>query len=281
MSVGLESRNSILPTPEIPSGPGVMGPDYSFADNIALPHEIGVRDGDTISSVADSVRAVGYYVDTIGFGQPTTLITRGMDIKPLGVRFWMPTGFTCSNGAKMWQYTDSIPKGDALGERIKNGLNNIGYGLQGLAPGIVEDAKDALDPKPLMQAVFGSGYPQCRFEMRPVGDQNGRPTNPASGKSYVENPEMITMINGVAHQGRWVFEKSLLPKQWKNAPKTHCPDGFRPQNHEGNDCNRRLVSTSQEGFQGLIISKGQGNQIKQVLLATGVIGVLLYLKHSK
>lgn len=274
MSVGLESRNSILPTPEIPSGPGVMGPDYSFADNIALPNEIGVRDGDTIQSVTDSVRAVGYYVDTIGFGQSTSILTRGMDIKPLGVRFWMPTGFTCSNGAKMWQYTDSIPKGDALGERIKNGLNNIGYGLQGLAPGIVEDAKDALDPKPLMEAVFGSGYPQCRFEVKPVGDQNGRPTNPASGKSYVQDPGSIQMINGVAHQGRWVFEKSLLPNQWNNAPKTHCPDGFRPENHEGNDCNRRLISTRQEGF------KSQGNQTNQFLLATGVIGVLLYLKYS-
>jgi hypothetical protein len=276
MSVGLENRNSILPTPEIPSGPGIMGPDYSFADNIALPHEIGVRDGDTIQSVTDSVKAVGYYVDTIGFGQPTSALTRGMDIKPLGVRFWMPTGFTCSNGAKMWQYTDSIPKGDALGQRIKNGLNSIGYGLQGLAPGIVEDAKDALDPKPLMEAVFGSGYPQCRFEVKPIGDQNGRPTNPASGKSYVQNPESIQMINGVAHQGRWVFEKSLLPNQWKNAPKTHCPDGFRPGNHEGNDCNRRLISTQQEGFE----SKSQGKQTKQFLLATGVIGVLLYLKHS-
>jgi hypothetical protein len=273
MSVGLETRTSILPTPEIPSGPGVLGPDYSFADNIALPNEIGVRDGDTMSSVTDAVKAVGYYVDTIGFGQSTSALTRGMDIKPLGVKFWMPTGFTCSNGAKMWQYVDSVPTGDALGERIKNGLNNMGYGLRGLAPGIVEDAKEALNPKPLMDAVFGSGYPQCRFEMKPVGDQNGRYVNPASGKSYVENPESVQMINGVAHQGRWVLETNVTKAQWDAAPKTHCPDGYRPGNHEANDCTRRLVSTRQEGF----IS--QSNQTKQILLATGVIGILLYLKH--
>lgn len=277
MSVGLETRTSILPTPDIPKGPGVLGPDYSFADNIALPNEIGVRDGNDMGSVTDAVKAVGYYVDTIGFGQSSSALTRGMDIKPLGVRFWMPTGFTCSNGAKMWQYTDSIPKGDALGERIKNGLNNMGYGLRGLAPGIVEDAKDALNPVPVIQAVFGTEYPQCRYEVKPVGDQNGRATNPSSGRSFVETPESIQMINGVPHQGRWVYERNLTKELWNAAPKTHCPDGFRPENHEGNDCNRRLISTRQEGFKSK--SKGQGNQTNQILLATGVIGVLLALKH--
>jgi hypothetical protein len=108
-----------------------------------------------------------------------------MDIKPLGVRFWMPTGFTCSNGAKMWQYTDSIPKGDALGERIKNGLNNMGYGLRGLAPGIVEDAKDALNPIPVMEAVFGSGYPQCKQVTLPVGDSYGHIADPDTNENWI------------------------------------------------------------------------------------------------
>lgn len=277
MSLGLETRTSILPTPDIPRGPGVLGPDYSFADNIALPNEIGVRDGNDMASVTDAVKAVGYYVDTIGFGAPSSGLTRGMDIKPLGVNFWMPTGFTCSNGAKMWAYHEGIPKGDALGERIKNGLNNLGYGLRGLAPGIVEDAKEALNPVPIMESVFGTGFPQCRFEVKPVGDQNGRHINPSSGRSYVENPETVQMINGRAHQGRWVFQISLPSDIYRNTPKDFCPDGYRPANHEGNDCNLRLVSTRMEGFQG----KSQGSQIKQMLLATGVIGVLLYLKHSK
>lgn len=274
MSIGLETRTSILPTPDIPRGPGVLGPDYSFADNIALPNEIGVRDGNDMASVTDAVKAVGYYVDTIGFGQSSSALTRGMGLRPLGVNFWMPTGFTCSNGAKMWQYSEGIPKGDALGERIKNGLNNMGYGLRGLAPGIVEDAKEALNPIPVMEAVFGSGYPQCRYEVKPVGDQDGRPTNPTSRKSYVENPETVQMVNRRAQQGRWVFERSLTKQQWDAAPKNFCPDGFRPGNHEGNDCNRRLISTRQEGF----LSKSQGNQTKQILLATGVIGVLFYMK---
>jgi hypothetical protein len=273
MSLGLESRTNILPTPDIPKGPGVLGPDYSFADNIALPNEIGVRDGNDMASVTDAVRAVGYYVDTIGFGSSSSPLTRGMGIKPLGVNFWMPTGFTCSNGAKMWQYSEGIPKGDALGERIKNGLNNMGYGLRGLAPGIVEDAKEALNPVPIMEAVFGSGYPQCRFEVKPVGDQDGRHINPTTGRSYVENPESV-QTNGPTRQGRWVFDRSLTKAQWDAAPKTHCPDGYRPGNHEANDCNRRLINTNQEGF------KSQSKQINKVLLATGVIGVLLYLKHS-
>ncbi len=68
-SVGLEERTSILPTPSIPQGPSVLGPDYSYSDNVTLPGEIGVREGDSMESVIDAVRGVAYYVDTIGFGE--------------------------------------------------------------------------------------------------------------------------------------------------------------------------------------------------------------------
>ena len=70
---GLETRTSILPTPAAePMGPGLLGPDYSFADNLALPGDAGVRDGSDMNSVIDSVKAVGYYVDMIGFGESSS-----------------------------------------------------------------------------------------------------------------------------------------------------------------------------------------------------------------
>jgi hypothetical protein len=265
--IGLETRKNILPVPDIPQGPGVFGPDYSFADNVKLPGEIGVRDGDSIGDVIDAVKGVAYYVDTIGFGESSNPMTRNMGLKPLGVNFWMKTGLKCSNGADMYQYVDGIPKGDSLGQRVSDGLRSAGMpGMRGLAPGIVEDAKAALNPVPVMEAVFGSGYPSCRFEKRPVGDQDGRIRNPTTGKSYVENPE--TVING--QQGRWVFDRSLTKDQWDAAPKTHCPNGYPKKNHRDMNCNDRLESL-QEGF-------SDDKMKRQVLLGAAIVSLLVVLK---
>lgn len=273
---GLETRKEILPKPKVEQGPGVFGPPYSFADNVKLPGEIGVRDGNDMSSVMDSVKGVAYYVDTIGFGESSNPLTRGMDLKPIGVNYWLPTGFTCSNGAKMYSYNESIPKGDALGKRVDDGLRSAGLPrLRGLAPGIMEDAKSALNPIPIMQAVFGSGYPQCKFEVKPVGDQDGRIRNVA-GELYVEDPDSVQMINGRPHQGRWTFDRSLSQDQWENAPKTHCPDGYPVKNHINLDCNQGLETRSMEAF-GDFVQQRRKVQY-QIILGACVIGGLLYLK---
>jgi hypothetical protein len=270
--IGLENRSSILPIPNIPQGPGVFGPDYSFADNVKLPGEVGVRDGSSMRDVTDAVKAVGYYVDTIGFGESSSPLSRGLGVKPLGVNFWMKTGLTCSNGAEMWQYVEGIPRGDALGQRVADGLRSAGMpGMRGLAPGIVEDAKAALNPTPVLQAVFGSGYPVCRFERRPVGDQDRRIQNPSTGKFYVENPN--TVVNG--QQGRWTYAGSLTKAQWDAAQKTHCPSGYPKRNHRDMNCNDRLESL-QEGF-------SSDSTKTAILIGTAVLGSLILLKviHSK
>ena len=267
---GLETRTSILPTPAIPQGPGVFGPDYSFADNIKLPGEIGVRDGDSLTDVVDAVKGVGYYVDTIGFGESSSPLTRDMGLKPIGVNFWMKTGLTCSNGADMYQYVEGIPKGDALGQRISDALRSSGMpGMRGLAPGIVEDAKAALNPVPVLEAVFGSGYPVCRFEKRPVGDQDGRIVNPATGKSYVENPE--TVVDG--QQGRWVYAGSMSKAEWDRSPKTHCPSGYPKKNYRDMNCNDRLESLS-EGFENRNLTNG-------VLVVAALVGIMVLVKKLK
>ena len=75
--VGLENRISILPTPNAqPMGPGLLGPNYSFADNLPLPEQVGVRNGDDLQSVTDSVKAVAYYVDMIGFGEASAIVLK-------------------------------------------------------------------------------------------------------------------------------------------------------------------------------------------------------------
>lgn len=250
--IGLEKRTSILPTPATPSGPGLLGPDYSFADNVPLPGQVGVRDGDDLGSVIDSVKAIGYYVDMIGFGEASSGLSRGVGPgggpKALGVRTWMKTGLKCSNGADMWMYLDGVPKGNALGQRISDGLRSAGLpGMRGLAPGIMEDAQSALNPIPIVKTIFGTGFPQCRLDTQPVGDQDGNIKNAGTGQYYVQDHETVFQQDGRSVQKRWAFDRDLTQDVWNKTSKTHCADGFRIGNHAGNTCEGVLQDRT-EGF---------------------------------
>ena len=280
--IGNETRTSILPQMDMSAqGPGVFGPDYDFADNLPLPGQVGVRDGGSLGDVVDAVKGAAFYVDMIGFGEPSSFLTRGLPVKPLGVNTFMKTGFTCSNGAEMWTYVPGIPKGDALGTRVRDGLRSSGLpGMRGMAPGILEDVKDGLNPIPLVNTVFGTGYPSCRLDLQPVGDQDGRIQNPSTKKSYIENPETVEMIKGRAHQRRWVKDTDITQAQWNSTPKTFCPDGYPKAYHKDRDCTKpvtkRDFTPPKEGFTGSLeipLAIGLATVATLILLKVGVDSV--------
>jgi len=285
--VGLENRSAILPTPEAkPIGPGLLGPNYSFADNLPLPGEVGVRNGDDLQSVTDSVKAVAYYVDMIGFGEASSGMSRGVGPgggpKPLGVNTWMKTGLICSNGAEMWTYNEGIPTGDALGTTFKNALKSAGFpAMRGLAPGMLEDAQTALNPIPIMKTMFGSGFPQCRLTEKRVGDQDGRIQNKSTDSYYIDNPETVTDKdgkpykegNGIPYQKRWTYDADLTQVQWNAAPKTHCPDGSLVVNHKDSKCSNPLISKVKEGF--------CGSWSTSLLLTASILGVAVLVSRIR
>ena len=140
---GAETRQQILPV-GVPEQLGVFGSSYNPADDLKASPDIGVTSGDNLSDVVNAVKGVAYYVDTIGFGQSSSSFTRDMNLRPLGVNYFLPTGQTCSNGAQMSQYIQGIPKGDALGKKVQDAMQRMGLpGLRGLAPGMLEDAQGA------------------------------------------------------------------------------------------------------------------------------------------
>ena len=278
--IGLDTREKILPSPSVPKTPGIFGPDYSFADNIKLPCQVGVRDGNDLDSVIDSLKASAYYIDMIGFGQSSSPLSAGKGVKPLGVNTWIRTGFQCSNGADAWVYNSGIPTGQSMGKRVSDGLASAGLPpLKGLAPGIVEDAQEALNPMPIIGAIFGSGYPQCSFQIKPVGDQDGVPMNPATGNYYVDSPETLVNADGTpwtkgkpAYQGRWVKTEDMSQVDWTNAPKSYCPDGYPIVNHKDTDCKKPLTSTRMDGFRG-----GENQDMAQMLMLSFIVvgGIIL------
>lgn len=249
--IGLENRTEILPEPIIPKNiPGVFGPDYSFADNVPFPAQVGVVDGNTVDSVVNAVKGAGYYIDTIGFGASSSSLTAGMGVRPLGVNTFMPTGFTCANGADMWMYMEGIPTGKALGKRVAQGLANAGMPqMRGLAPGILEDAEHALDPIPMMSAVFGTGYPNCKYVTKRVGDQDNKIQNPATGNYFVDDPASVVYTGGVPMQGHWVHDSDLDMDRYNAVPKDYCSDGYLKTSHKDSDCLKPLQNRNVSGFQ--------------------------------
>jgi hypothetical protein len=221
--------DSVLPQPKIAKGPGVSGPNYSFAESIPIPAAIGVRDGDDFGAVTGAIKGVAYYSDVIGFGGPSTFMSNNMGLKPIGIQYWIKTGFTCSNGADMWTHVNSIAQGTSMGKGMAKTLSDAGLpAMRGLAPGILEDVQAALDPNPIMSAMFGTGFPVCKRVEMPVGDQDGRiSTKDDKGNvvNYLDDPETVVTRGGVSYQTRWTLDHYTNQSEWEKAPKTFCPNG--------------------------------------------------------
>ena len=236
---GSETRTSILPS-MVPSGIGFFGSPYKPADAMMTPPQIGVEVGDSMDSVINAVKGVGFYSDQIGFGAPSTGLTQGMPLAPLGVNYFIKTGVSCSNGADMWQYMQGITQGDALGDKLKMVMAEMGLPpLKGLAPGMIEDAENALNPSPLINALFGSGYPQCKQVTMPVGDSYGRIADPDTGEIWISNPETAVNNGNGYVQTYWIQDTdsqgnpvNLTRDQWAAAPKTFNPDGTPAQTQQ-------------------------------------------------
>jgi hypothetical protein len=169
-----------------------------------------------------------------------------MPVTPIGINFFMPSGLTCDNGANMWTYFQGIPKGDALGNRIQNVIREMGLpAMRGLAPGIIEDSKAALDPRPLLQAAFGNVYPKCKQVTLEVGDSVGRVTDPEDPKNSWIIGKVDSYRNGKPVQTKWVQDTDakgkpifITQREWNQTPKTHNPDGSLKSVEKFEDANK-------------------------------------------
>jgi hypothetical protein len=215
---------------------GFLGSSYSAADALLTPPQINVVAGDSIDSVTNAVSGVAFYTDMIGFGGSSSSMTAGMPLAPLGINYFLNTGQTCSNGATMYQYFQGIPTGNVLGSKVAGVMAQMGLpALKGLAPGMLEDAEDALDPSPMLNAMLGSGYPQCKQVTLEVGDSYGHIADPTDGTQWLDpnDPSVATMgTNGLYQQTAWIQDTdsdgdpiNLTKDQWSLMPKTFNADG--------------------------------------------------------
>jgi len=128
----------------------ILGPDYSYADNIQGPSAQGVGSDGTFSQLGRNASAIAYYVQTLITGDP-----------PLGNQFFVNTGGTCtaSDGQlrSRYNYVNNMSSGSAA---LPASMSELGSDFNGLIPGVVDDI-EGLNPTYLFSAMTADSSPSC------------------------------------------------------------------------------------------------------------------------
>lgn len=216
-------------------------PDYNLYKMIPTPQQVGLKRGGKMDYVMEAGEIAAYYGDLLTFGTSSSQFTknyrfpdgkfvREFGIKPIqsfGVNYFVPTGITCHNGAQMYYYVETIPRGDAGGKNLQRAIASVGLPpLRGLAPGAVEDAKEITDVRAITNAALGSVYPVCEKKTLYVGAADGKIKNP-QGKLLITEPNKAERIGGFTFQTNWVQAKNakgepitLTKEEFDKIPKS-------------------------------------------------------------
>lgn len=128
----------------------LMGPDYSYAENIQGPSSQGVGSEGSFSQLGRNADAISYYVQQLITGDP-----------PLGNQFFVNTGGTCTapDGQlrERYNYIDNMSSGSAA---LPAAMSEIGSDFNGLIPGIVDDI-EGLNPIHIFTAMASDASPAC------------------------------------------------------------------------------------------------------------------------
>lgn len=117
----------------------LMGPAYSYADNIPTTGSLGVGSDGSFGQMGTNLGAVGTYVGTMTSGHN------------MGNQYYVNTGGTCT-----------APNG-SLQSRF-NYINNMSSGL---IPGVIGDI-EGLNPMYLMNSLMSDSSPACKCYQCPV-----------------------------------------------------------------------------------------------------------------
>jgi hypothetical protein len=189
---------------------------------------MGIGRSGTIGGISRSVGGIKYYVDAMAFGENSFSDVLGsiQDQRPLGIRYFIKTGQTCHNGADMYEYINTVPKG------VK--VPGFDLRLRGLGPGIMDDTIAGINPMPYFESAMGTAYAKCKKVTLPVGDEYGNTssmvnrdsvwiTEPTQSK-YVGNSQIPGVSAGnKPHQTRWIFDSYISQEDYTNTPKTIKP----------------------------------------------------------
>ena len=138
----------------------ILGPSYSYTDNIPGPNSLGVGSSGSMSQLFTNANAASEYVKILITGDP-----------PLGNQYFVNTGGTCTapDGSlkPRYNYINNKAVGADLVPQSLNDLSFLTSDLNGLLPGMVGDL-EGLDPLYLFNSMTADASPQCQCYKCPV-----------------------------------------------------------------------------------------------------------------
>ena len=134
-------------------GKSVMGPSYSYADNIRGPAAMGVGSRGTIGQLGTNSGAIFDYVKYMVSGPA------------LGNRYFVNTGGSCMAPDKSIQsrynYINNISNGENLvPASMRRDLGSVASNFNGLIPGMLQDVQ-GLNPVYLFSSLAADSTPMC------------------------------------------------------------------------------------------------------------------------
>jgi len=131
----------------------ILGPAYSYSDNIPGPGAKGVGSDGSFGQIFTNLGAAVDYVKIMITGDP-----------PLGNAFYINTGGTCvapdGSTQSRYNFINNLSSGSNLVPQGLNDLSFITSDLNGLIPGVVGDL-EGLDPLYMFNALTADGNPPC------------------------------------------------------------------------------------------------------------------------
>jgi len=128
----------------------LMGPSYSYTDNIPGPSSLGIGSDGTFGQLGTNLSGIGTYVSVMVDGDP-----------PLGNQFFVNTGGTCvapdGSSQSRYNYINNIPSGAGV---LPASMSELGAGVNGLVPGVIGDI-EGLNPMYMMKAIMADSSPPC------------------------------------------------------------------------------------------------------------------------
>jgi len=137
-----------------------LGPDYKYYKFIKSPSELGMSGGGSMGDLADDIAGIVNYVELLVSGEGRASTTGG----PLGDKFFLTTGGQCKDvqtGKLVTRsmYLNNVPTGDINFLPAMPNLN-VGAGLRGLIPGVMNDLGD-VNPLAMFSAFMEGNEPPC------------------------------------------------------------------------------------------------------------------------
>jgi len=238
----------------------ILGPDYQYFKFIKAPEEMGMSADGSLGALANDIGGLIGYVEILVAGGGGASKVSG----PLGNKFFLKTGATCSDlasGNKVTRsvYINNVPDGTI--PFITSSLNGQRMtAFEGLVPGTMGNLA-RINPMEMFQAFMTGSNPDCQeINMQTIDVNNIS----EMGSGYVTVNDINTMPANWFPNGT---KPAILPKKTPVAVAVAAPAAGP------------TASAGQEAFSTLDYSRMPNDTlIKVYYSALGLLGLYIFLK---